>query len=503
LIAARRRAYDRGAVLSRTLIIVAVGLALTAGRARADGFDGQRFVPAAGAAGGLVVERPLVPQHLGFGFGLFLNYGYAPVVDRDRPGGATTFVLQHAFTADLLASIGLGNIFEFAVGVPVDVAWMGVTDTFAGQRLSPGAGIGDIRLVPKMAWYFGRPRLNYGIGFMTPLYVPSGDENALRGAGGVTLDPVLLASIGGRRWDFTLNFGFRARLNSKAVDFTGGKELHWGLAGTFGLLSRPKRTNLDLVVEWVGGYQPSALQGGTIAVPMEVDAALVIKPTREWSIYLGGAGGLDNGLAVPDGRIIAGVRYAHRVPGSDRFDDSDHDGIINGKDRCPDQAEDYDGFEDDDGCPEADNDHDGVLDDDDECPDQAGPRSNDGCPLRGTVVWRHGRLVIFGKVHFETGSARIQKRSDPLLEQIAAMVREHPEVGRVRIEGYTDNVGPPDMNLRLSRERAEAVRERLVALGVPKARLEKEGYGESHPTAPNRTRAGRAKNRRVEFVAIH
>ena len=154
------------------------------------------------------------------------------------------------------------------------------------------------------------------------------------------------------------------------------------------------------------------------------------------------------------------MRYAHRVPGSDRFGDSDHDGIINGKDHCPDQAEDYDGFEDDDGCPEADNDHDGVLDDDDECPDQAGPRANDGCPEHGTVVWRHGRLVIFGKVHFETGSARIQKRSKELLDQIAYMVKEHPEVGRIRIEGYTDNVGPPDMNVKLSRERADSVRAR-------------------------------------------
>ena len=482
-------------------VVAAVVVLLGAGVAHADGFDGQRFAPAAGAAGGLVVERPLVPQHLGFGFGLFLNYGYAPVVDRDRPTGATVFVLQHALTMDLLASIGLGNIFELAVGVPVDPLWRGVTDDFAGQRLSANAGIGDIRLVPKMAWYFGRPRLNYGIGFMTPLYLPSGDENALRGAGGVRFDPTLLASIGGHRWDVALNLGFRARFASKNPDFTGAYELHWGVAGTFGLIQRPKRTNLDLVVEWVAGYEPSALQSGTIALPMEVDAALVVKPTREWSIYLGGAGGLDNGLATPDGRVIVGVRYAHRVPGSDRFDDSDHDGIINGKDRCPDAAEDYDGFEDDDGCPEADNDHDGVLDDDDECPDQAGPRSNDGCPTRGVVVWRHGRLVIFGKVHFETGSARIQKRSDELLVQIAAMVKEHPEVGRVRIEGYTDNVGPPDMNLRLSRERADSVRERLIAHGVPRARLETQGFGESHPAAPNRTRAGRAKNRRVEFVA--
>ncbi|MCU1279219.1 MAG: OmpA/MotB domain protein [bacterium] len=482
-----------------TLVLVGLLLLPFAGVARADGFDGQRFVPAAGAAGWLVFERPLVPQQLCYGFGLFLNYGYGPVVDRDRPAGTTTFVLQHALTMDLLASIGLGNIFELAVGLPIDAAWIGNSDVFGGQRLSPGAGVGDIRLVPKMAWYFGRTNFNWGLGFMTPLYLPSGDENALRGAGGVQIDPTLLGALGGRRWNFTLNLGFRWRPNGKTVDFTGGKELHWGLAGTFGLVTG--KVGLDLVVEWVGGYQPSALQSGTIAVPMEVDAALVIKPGREWSIYLGGAGGLDNGLAVPDGRFIFGVRYAHRVPGSDRYQDSDHDGIANGRDRCPDQAEDFDGFEDDDGCPEADNDHDGVLDDDDECPDQAGPRNNEGCPTHGVVVWRHGRLVIFGKVHFETGSARIQKRSDALVEQIAAMVKEHPEVGRIRIEGHTDNVGPPDVNLRLSRERAESVRERLIALGVPRARLETQGFGESHPTAPNRTRAGRAKNRRVEFVA--
>jgi outer membrane protein OmpA-like peptidoglycan-associated protein len=234
---------------------------------------------------------------------------------------------------------------------------------------------------------------------------------------------------------------------------------------------------------------------------METDAALVILPVCDWSIYLGGAAGLDNGLATPDARAIFGVRYAHRVPGNDRFADSDHDGIVNGKDQCPDAAEDYDGFEDDDGCPEADNDHDGVLDDDDECPDQAGPRANEGCPEHGTVVWRHGRLVIFGKVHFETGSAKIQRRSKELLDQIAYMVKEHPEVGRIRIEGYTDNVGPPDMNLRLSHDRADSVRAALIERGVARDRLRTEGFGETHPVAPNRTRAGRAKNRRVEFVA--
>jgi outer membrane protein OmpA-like peptidoglycan-associated protein len=473
--------------------------------ARADGFDAQRFQPAAGAAGGLAVERPLVPQHLGFGFGLFLHYGFDAVVDRDRPAGVTREVVKHGFTMDFMGSIGFGNIFELALVLPVDAYWAGDPATFGGTTLNAKPGIGDIRLVPKLAWQFGRTNLNFGIGVMLPLSVPSGvDDDELRSAGVIVLDPTLLAAIGGWRWNFTLNFGFRWRPQERNPDFTGGKELHFGLAGTFGLYySRP--VSLDLIVEFLGAYQAGTRDYGgssaTTRVPLETDAALVIKPGREWSIYFGGAAGLDNGLGVPDFRVLAGVRYAHRVPGDDRFKDSDHDGVRNLEDRCPDQAEDDDGFEDGDGCPEADNDHDGVLDDDDECPDQAGPRGNDGCPERGRVILRRGRIVIFGKVHFDTGSAHIQRRSDALLDQIADVMKDHREVRTLVVEGYTDNVGPPALNLRLSRERAEAVRAALIQRGVAPGRIRVQGYGETHPLAPNRTRAGRAKNRRVEFVA--
>jgi outer membrane protein OmpA-like peptidoglycan-associated protein len=475
-------------------------VAFACGGARGDGFDGQRFQPAVGAAGGLAVERPIVPQHLGFGFGLFLHYQYDAVVDRDRPAGMTRHLLQHGLALDFMGSIGFGNIFELAVALPVDAVWTGAADNFNGAALAAGPGVGDLRLVPKMAWQFGRTSLNYGIGFMIPVGFPTGDENALRGAGGFTIDPTLLAAIGGWRWNFTLNLGFRWRPNGKTIDFTGGKELHWGLAGTFGLVHK-RKIGLDLIVEIVAGYQPSALGTGTIAVPLETDGALVIKIGREWSIYFGGGGGLDNGLATPDFRIISGVRYAHHVPGDDRFKDSDHDGIRNLEDRCPDEPEDEDGFEDDDGCPEPDNDHDGVLDDEDECPDQPGPRGNEGCPERGSVILRHGHIYIVGKVHFDTGSAHIQKRSYALLDNVAVLMREHPEIGRVVVEGHTDNVGPPELNLRLSRERADSVRNALIERGVRRDRLRTQGFGESRPVAPNRTRAGRAKNRRVEFVA--
>ena len=408
----------------RALTVVgAVLVMLGAGVARADGFDGQRFVPAAGAAGGLVVERPLVPQHLGFGFGLFLHYGYAPVVDRDRPDGVTHLVLQHALTMDLLASIGLGNIFELAVGLPVDAAWIGDPPTSStGQRLAAGAGVGDLRLVPKMAWYFGRAasQLRHRL-HDAALRSERQRERAARRRRRHASIRRCSASLGGRRWNFTLNLGFRARFASKNPDFTGGKELHWGLAGTFGLVRAAQASGSI----WSSSSSAAISRARSARAPSPCrwrsTRALVVKPGREWSIYLGGAGGLDNGLGVPDGRVIVGVRYAHRVPGSDRFDDSDHDGIINGKDRCPDQAEDYDGFEDDDGCPEADNDHDGVLDDDDECPDQAGPRSNDGCPDA-----RHGGVAPRAAGHLRQGPLRDRLGAHPeALRRAARADRGH------------------------------------------------------------------------------
>src|SRR4051812_3525319 len=76
--------------------------------ARAGGFDGQRYVPAAGAAGGFVVERTLVPQHLDWGIGLFMNYAVDPVVVVDEQSGdEVARPLESALTMNLLGSIGL------------------------------------------------------------------------------------------------------------------------------------------------------------------------------------------------------------------------------------------------------------------------------------------------------------------------------------------------------------------------------------------------------------
>jgi outer membrane protein OmpA-like peptidoglycan-associated protein len=101
------------------------------------------------------------------------------------------------------------------------------------------------------------------------------------------------------------------------------------------------------------------------------------------------------------------------------------------------------------------------------------------------------------QIDFRFGSAIITSGSAPLLDRLAAQLRDCP--GEIRIEGFTDNVGRAAVNQALSAARAAAVRDALVARGVPGERLESQGLGTAHPIASNRTAKGRARNRRIEF----
>lgn len=106
--------------------------------------------------------------------------------------------------------------------------------------------------------------------------------------------------------------------------------------------------------------------------------------------------------------------------------------------------------------------------------------------------------LLLTPILFAPGQARIGADSDALLEALAQAVMACPDA-RIRIAGHTDDRGRPEANLRLSRERAEAVAARLIAAGVEPARITAAGYGDERPVADNATAAGRAKNRRIEF----
>ncbi len=189
--------------------------------------------------------------------------------------------------------------------------------------------------------------------------------------------------------------------------------------------------------------------------------------------------------------------------------DQDGDGILDIDDQCPVEPEDFDGFEDEDGCPDDDHDHDGIPNHLDQCPDEKetinGIDDDDGCPDLGegqTVYIENFRIDITAKILFESGRATLKAQSKPVLDQVALQILAHPEIPRVRIEGHTDSVGDGEDNLYLSQDRADSVRRYLVRRGVNKRLLEAVGYGESKPIDTNATNAGRARNRRVEFVIL-
>ena len=200
------------------------------------------------------------------------------------------------------------------------------------------------------------------------------------------------------------------------------------------------------------------------------------------------------------------ARLAHRLSPRDKCTappkpgDKDGDGILDNVDKCPNEAEDKDGFEDEDGCPDPDNDKDGVLDTADKCPNEPGPADNNGCPKKYEhIVVTQEKIELKQKIFFDTDKATIQPRSFSLIDEISGLLRARPTM-TVRIEGHTDSRGSRPHNLKLSQARADAVRQHLVGLGVEPQRMEARGYGPDQPIETNKTAAGREKNRRVEFI---
>jgi outer membrane protein OmpA-like peptidoglycan-associated protein len=116
------------------------------------------------------------------------------------------------------------------------------------------------------------------------------------------------------------------------------------------------------------------------------------------------------------------------------------------------------------------------------------------------VALTREKIVILEKVFFDTAKDTIRPESFALLDEVAATLRDRPDMERVRIEGHTDERGPAGGNLDLSERRAASVRRYLVERGIDEARLTSRGFGESKPLDAAHTAAAWDKNRRVEFV---
>ncbi|MDO6761126.1 OmpA family protein [Tamlana sp. 2_MG-2023] len=187
---------------------------------------------------------------------------------------------------------------------------------------------------------------------------------------------------------------------------------------------------------------------------------------------------------------VAGIKALNGCP------DADGDGVADGDDKCPDVA----GPVANAGCPYPDTDGDGVLDKDDQCVDTPGTVANNGCPELSEAVQKS--LNAYAKtILFDTGKSTIKKHSAEVLQNIIDILNEYPNA-KFTVEGHTDSVGSESLNLKLSDSRAASVKDYLTSNGIDASRLSSKGYGESKPIDSNKTRAGRANNRRVEINLV-
>lgn len=221
-------------------------------------------------------------------------------------------------------------------------------------------------------------------------------------------------------------------------------------------------------------------------------------PEKKGPRSTSGCGDIDND-GVPDGDdkcpTVAGSKALNGCK------DTDNDGVNDDADKCPADA----GSPAMGGCPDSDSD--GVPDDVDKCPDEEGPAASEGCPAARLEEARQEEqaaiqeeiVSIVKNLSFEVGSAVISQSSYDDLDRLVEVLNQYPDAN-LSIEGHTDNQGQVEKNIRLSKERAEAVANYLIEQGIDGQRLTAEGFGPNKPLVPNTSKENRAKNRRVELI---
>ena len=217
-----------------------------------------------------------------------------------------------------------------------------------------------------------------------------------------------------------------------------------------------------------------------------------------------------DGDGVVDGKDKCPGTPAGRKVNADGCElDSDGDGVVDGKDKCP--ATPAGRKVNADGC-ELDSDGDGIVDGEDKCP-TVYAKTADGCPPPAAAVAPVAepapapapvpapvpKTLKLEGVNFDYDQAVVRQQDFAVLDQAAATLKEWGEV-KVEVAGHTDSRGADGYNMKLSQRRAEAVRSYMIDKGVSADRLTAKGYGESRPVADNGTEDGRFQNRRVELV---
>ncbi|HVG57833.1 MAG TPA: immunoglobulin-like domain-containing protein [Hyalangium sp.] len=503
--------------------------------------------------GSLLLGSGELLPHGDYRFSLTAHYQKDPLI-LYQDGAEVGTVVRHRATTHLTAAYGLWGRLELGAQVPLVLLQRGDDLTSLGVgRPHGGLAAGTPLFTFQMKLLSQREDDLVDLALGVQAGPPIGSAAAL--AREVRATPSLMAGHTFKSLRAAVDAGLLLRPRTVLTpDANVQDELGHAvrLGGALSSLGQGLRGELSVI-----GLVPLKRQG------FSVEALSGVRWPMSDAVEAYGLAGVGFGSApgTPDFRVLFGVAYDRPRPARVELakyeppEDSDRDGILDDLDRCPNVPglpglqgcpdRDGDSLEDEvdhcpsepgpvarQGCPEKDSDGDSLMDEEDACPTEPGPRERQGCPIRDRdqdtvedmrdncpdeagpvenegcpaeekqlVVIQTDRIAIKDKVHFDFDKATIQPRSFGLLDQVARVLREHPEILTVSINGHTDSQGPADYNRNLSQRRAESVREYLIQKGgIAPERLQAQGFGEDQPIETNATNAGRAANRRVEFL---
>jgi outer membrane protein OmpA-like peptidoglycan-associated protein len=496
------------------LLLLALGLSTAASAQPDTRFNIQLFRPS-GAPQDLVVvgqSRPL--SHATVAGGPYFSYSLNPLTLVPEGGNLEKISLVgNRLQLDVMASVGLFDWAEVGVDMPLILAQGGQNLEVIGTEGSVESFVlGDLRLTGKVAVPgLRRPAEGKGLGAAVTFNVsfPTGAQEAFAGDGELTWSPGLIVDYRfGNGLLLALNGGFWKRPDRVFSGASVGDMMPFGVGAEMPIVRGSGITAVGMVHGAVGLQK---LPDEPRQVPAEFLLGLRWYSSTGLTFTFGGGAGCGCSLASPSLSFFSSIIWipakTREWEALERFKDPqpppppppppvdpDGDSVIGEGDKCPDVA----GPVGNAGCPDTDQDGDGVVDRLDKCPDQpAGRRGRDGCPL----ARREGnKIVILEQVNFATDQDVILSESFPILEEVARVMNENPEVDRILVEGHTDSRASDAYNLELSRRRAASVMRFLIESGVAADRLCSQGFGRSRPLADNATEEGMALNRRVEFT---
>jgi outer membrane protein OmpA-like peptidoglycan-associated protein len=463
-------------------------------------FDAQAFRPAAPPRDLVMVQKSEIQGHLSPAGGIFWDVSLNPLAVINQNSGETVKAVAARLQIVGLVSMGLWDIFDVSLAVPV-IPWQTGDElhTLGSEGTVKTPALGDLRLSPRIAFplsnwfgsfnkYAGKinrqddVKSGFGLALAGDINFPTGNQMAFASDGVMTGGVRLIADY---RFGFGLllatNLGVWIRPDYEFAGTEVGDQAQFGVAAEAYLI---QKWGISVIGEVYGYPSLTKFPEDPLQVPAEVLLGLRFQTSNGVTVTVGGSFGAACGWGSPALRFFNGIivtpkssreqEEIDRIKQRDK-EDPDGDGLIEKADRCPNEA----GPPENKGCPDWDGDGDGVVDREDECPDLgASKNGKGGCPLARVV---NDEIVIADQVHFALDKDIILDESQVILDDVAMVMINNPEIREVRIEGHTDVRASDAYNMNLSQRRVNSVMNALIARGIDPSRLSAKGYGHTVP----------------------